>query len=74
MRLALLRWFLSILEFANLLGDFFAFAMSPIGLAVGLCGASYQLLLFGGCDATTAASLAIAIALTLHTVIQQPKR
>ena len=72
MRLALLQWFLTLLEFAGLLGDFFAFATSPKGLSIALCGVSYQLLLFAGCDAPSSAILAIAVALTLHTITQQP--
>ena len=73
MRLTLLQSFLTLLEFAALVGDFFAFVASPVGLAVGLCGISYQLLLFSGCDALSAAILAIAIALCFNTVTQRPK-
>ncbi len=73
MRLALLQWFLNLLEFTALMGDFYVFATSPMGLSIGACGISYQLLLFSGCDPLSSAVLAIAIALCAHTVTQRPE-
>ena len=72
MRLALLNRFLKFLELLETVGDFIAFALSPLGLAVGICGVSYYLLLWGQCDIPTAAILASAIALTVHSVLKHP--
>ena len=72
MRLALLNRFLKFLELLEDIGDFIGFLLSPVGLAVWVCGLSYYLLLWGQCDAPTSAILASAIAMTADSLVKKP--
>ena len=72
MRLALLNRFLKLLELLESIGDFIAFLLSPVGLAVWICAMSYYLLLWGQCDVPTSAILASAIAMTAYSLVKQP--
>ncbi|MGD1901117.1 MAG: hypothetical protein ACFB9N_02630 [Geitlerinemataceae cyanobacterium] len=73
MYLTILSGFLQLLKGVELMGEFFDCLSSPIGLSILLAGLSYQMLLDGGCDPTTAAILGSSIGLTLSAVTQKPQ-
>ncbi len=72
MWITILNGFLKLLELLEKVTAFIDFLFTPIGLSILLSLISYHGLLSYQCDALTSAILASAIALTLHSIVQQP--
>jgi hypothetical protein len=70
--MAILNRLLYILKFLETLAEFGDFLLSSVGIVLVVCLLSDQALLFAGCDVTTAAILASAIAMTLHCTLTRP--
>ena len=70
--MAILKYFLQILEFMGQVGEFLELLSTPIGLAAMVCLASYECLMLCGCDAANSAILASVITLTFHTASNRP--
>ena len=70
--MAILEYFLRLLEFMGQVGEFLELLSSPIGLTAMVCLTSYECLLLFGCDATNSAVLSLVITLTYYTTSNRP--
>ncbi|PSN16345.1 hypothetical protein C7271_20305 [filamentous cyanobacterium CCP5] len=71
--MAILNRFLRLLELLEQTSQLMEELTTPMGLALGICLFSYQALWIGGCDSSSAAILASAIALALHCGLCNPE-
>jgi len=70
--MAILSRLLYVLKCLETLVEFGDFLTSAIGVVLIVCLLSDQALLLAGCDVTTAAILASAVAMTLHCTLTRP--
>ena len=70
--MAILEYFLRLLEFMGQVGEFIEMLSSPTGLTAMVCLTSYECLLLFGCDAANSVVLALAITLSFHTASNRP--
>ncbi|OKH19194.1 hypothetical protein NIES208_02785 [[Limnothrix rosea] IAM M-220] len=70
--MAILKYFLQILEFMGQVGEFLELLSTPIGLAAMVCLTSYESLMLLGCDTANSVVLALVITLTFHTASNRP--
>ena len=70
--MAILRYFLQLLELMGQIGEFLELLSTPVGLAAMVCLTSYECLILCGCDVANSIVLASVITLTFHTASNRP--
>ena len=70
--MAILEYFLRLLEFMGQVGEFLELLSSPIGLTAMVCLTSYECLLLFGCDPANSVVLASVITLSFHAASNRP--
>ncbi len=70
--MAILKYFLQLLEFMGQVGEFLELLSSPAGLAAMVCLTSYESLMLFGCDTVNSVVLALVVTLTFHITSNRP--